>query len=250
MTDKAFSSANGSISSAAIFGNAEYKLTQDVAIQVGARYYWADLDQLTHIDTTSAIFGTIAGTTQVGAGKSNAFTPLATLTWRATDEVVFYARYASGFRDGGTNFTVPTEPTIVPDFGPEKIKSYELGAKTQLTNWLTANAAIYRNDWTDLQLFFVTPSGLFNYIKNAGKVKSVGGELEVAARLADGLSLGVNLATVDSTIQSNVVNALGGIVVTGGNLLVSLRHVFGPREHRRTQEQGVWQLEPAICCPD
>lgn len=217
LTDQAFTSGRGSVNSAALFGNAEYKFTDQLSLQVGARYYWADLDQNTHIDTTSGLFGLVAGTTQTGAGKSNAFTPMATLTWQASDNVLMYARYATGFRDGGTNFTVPTEPTIVADFGPEKIKSYEIGVKTQLTNWLTANAAIYRNDWTDLQLGFVTPDGLFGYVQNAGKVKAVGGELEIAARLAEGLTAGVNVASIDSTIQQDVRNALGGLVVKGGN---------------------------------
>ena len=55
------------------------------------------------------------------------FDPLSlTLAYDATDDVHLYAKYASRYRSGGAS----SRSLIYRSFGPESVKSYEVGAKT------------------------------------------------------------------------------------------------------------------------
>jgi iron complex outermembrane receptor protein len=55
------------------------------------------------------------------------FDPMATLAFDATPDINLYAKYASGYRAGGANDRSGTFSA----FGPETVKSYEIGAKMQ-----------------------------------------------------------------------------------------------------------------------
>lgn len=214
--DLSYTTVHASAKGSAVFADFDYKLTDTLALQAGVRRYKADNDQLVHFDTTSAIFGTVAGVERYSAGPSSATSPKLGMSWKASKDVLVYGKVAEGFRDGGSNYQAPGYPVIPAAYGPEKIRAYELGIKSQPTKWLTINAALFENRWTDLQLSFLTGDGLFSYIQNAGKAKSTGGEIEVAARPTNSLRLAVNLASVDSKIDEDVVNALGMQVVSKG----------------------------------
>ncbi|MEQ5805996.1 TonB-dependent receptor [Alteromonas sp. NFXS44] len=76
------------------------------------------------------------------------------VTWKAgieydvSDDQLFYAHIASGFKQGGVNTTVP-----VTDFDPEELISYEAGMKnTLLDNHLQANFAVFYYDYMDYQV--------------------------------------------------------------------------------------------------
>lgn len=214
--DRSFATAAASIDGSAIFGHGDFDITDTVNIQFGARYYMAETPTKITLETNSILFGYVAGSTQVGVGKSENFTPELGLSWQPMENLMLYTRYAEGFRDGGANFIPPGEP-IPASVLPEKIRTYEVGFKSQPTDWMTVNAAAYVNYWRDLQLSSVTPDGLFGYTLNAGKVRSYGGELEVLAKAAEHLNVGLNLATVRSQIQTDVFNGIGALIVKAGN---------------------------------
>jgi outer membrane receptor protein involved in Fe transport len=214
--DLSYTTVRASAKGSAVFADIDYNLTETLAVQAGVRRYKADNDQLVRFDNTSAIFGTVAGVERYSAGPSSATSPKLGLSWKASKSLMVYGKVAEGFRDGGSNFQAPGYPVIPAAYGPEKVRAYELGIKSQPANWLTINAALFDNRWTDLQLSFLTGDGLFSFIQNAGKAKSSGGEIEIAARPTSSLRLALNLASVDSKIDEDVVNALGLQVVTKG----------------------------------
>ena len=81
-------------------------------------------------------------------------------------------------------------------FNPEKLKSYELGIKSEMFDrMLRVNASVFQSDYTDLQLGLstcpaqyapVTPCAV---IANAGDARIKGLEVEVVARPVDGWSI-------------------------------------------------------------
>jgi outer membrane receptor protein involved in Fe transport len=215
--DQSFTSAQARSKANAIFGDLEYKFGDALALQAGVRRYESKDSQVITIDTTSAIFGTTAGDTRPSSGRSSATSPKLGLSWKPSKDLLVFAKVADGFRNGGSNFVVPTEPTMVPSYGPEKVRAYELGLKSQPSPDWTINASLYVNRWSDLQLSFLTPSALYSFIQNAGRAKSTGGEVEVSARPVQGLRLGLAIGLVDSTIDQDVFNALGQKIAAKGN---------------------------------
>ena len=224
LDDQSFTTVRARAKAWAVFGDLDFRLSRTLSLQAGARHYSSDNTQLIRFDTTSAIFGTVAGVERPSSGSASATSPKVGLRWQPSNTVMVFARVADGFRDGGSNYQAPGYPEMVASYGPEKVRAYELGFKSQPRPWLTLNGSLYRNDWTDLQLSFLTRDALFNFIQNAGKAVATGGELELAARPVQSLRLGLNVAVVDARIDRDVSNALGMRVATKGN-----RIPFSPR---------------------
>ncbi len=83
--------------------------------------------------------------------NATAFTPKVGLQWQATDNAFLYASYTRGFKSGGFSFTARNNYGAT--FLPEWISTYEFGAKTDwLDRKLRVNVAVFRNDWTNLQV--------------------------------------------------------------------------------------------------
>ncbi|MEO8313738.1 MAG: TonB-dependent receptor [Pseudomonadota bacterium] len=69
-----------------------------------------------------------------------------------TDDVMTYVQYTTGYKGGGIN-PRPFNPNQVLAFGPETLKAYEAGVKSELLdNKLRLNAAVFYNNYKDIQL--------------------------------------------------------------------------------------------------
>jgi iron complex outermembrane receptor protein len=131
--------------------------------------------------------------------------------WRAgvdyhvTDDAMVYFQFSTGYRTGGTN-SRPFAPDQLNSFGPEELKSYEIGAKTQwFDNRLRVNVAAYTADYThtivplaltDFSLGFPLPEVLY---VNLGSSQDKGFELEATAVPIDNLLITANYAYTDET---------------------------------------------------
>jgi len=81
----------------------------------------------------------------------SAFTPKLGIQWQATDNAFLYFTATRGFKSGGFSFTARN--AFGATFQPEWITTYEVGAKTDwLDKKLRINVAVFRNDWTNLQV--------------------------------------------------------------------------------------------------
>jgi outer membrane receptor protein involved in Fe transport len=216
--DESLTLQESTVDSWAVFADLEYRFTDTWSAKLGGRHYSDDRKLATTDLKDSLIFGGVAGTVIEGGGSDSHFSPAASLTWRGENSL-FYAKIANGFRSGGTNPNAPNAPDqIKPIYGSEELWSYELGWKNTLADGQTQlNAYLYYNDWTDLQLGFVTDNGLFGFTDNAGSAKSTGGELEFLWVPTSNLTWAVNLGYTDSEIQEDVFNAFGQLVAEAGN---------------------------------
>lgn len=103
--------------------------------------------------------------------------------YQVNPSLMVYANASTGYLSGGG--LVGNFPGI---YRPEKVKAYEVGFKSTLADHrMTFNAAVYRLEISDMQVFVQDITG--SRIDNAGKAHVNGVELEAVATPVDGLRL-------------------------------------------------------------
>lgn len=158
------------------------------------------------------------GVTEKDASLSESgSTPKVELAYHPINEAMIYAQAAKGFRLGGVTEPVPTAGvfgtncgadlaavglTSLPNtFKSDSLWSYELGLKSSwLEHRLTFNAAIFDIEWKDIQTNVFLPCGFITVV-NAGKVRSKGGEVELAYAPLQGLTLTATAGYTDATLR-------------------------------------------------
>lgn len=125
---------------------------------------------------------------------TNRFNPLVTVAYEPTRSINLYAKYATGYRSGGAS----SRSVTYREFGPEDVKSYEIGAKTEwFDRRLRVNAAAYIMDRTGSQVDFSTvvstggtsTRNTLDTINAPGTTKIRGLEVDFIARVTDNLQL-------------------------------------------------------------
>jgi iron complex outermembrane receptor protein len=176
--------------SLAAFANASFALTKDLNLSAGVRFTAEEKD---YFRTTSTFFAGAAflnGTFAFrGSETWSDVSPMVSLDYQATENAMFYARYASGFKSGGFNGRA-NNPGEDQPYDPETLQSFEIGAKTDWADGkLRANASVFYNDYTDFQArvsrVVTSPSqpvpAIDFAVINAGGLEIYGAELEVLA---------------------------------------------------------------------
>lgn len=154
----------------ALFGQWLMPLADRWTLTLGAR---AEQDKV-HIDPA-------VGSRQSASWQR--FTPKAALQYEWQPDAYVYASYAEGFRAGG--FNAFSSAANYPGYDPEKVKTYELGAKGWLADKrLRYSAALYWMDVRDMQVQQIIQPGVV-YITNAATAHSTGLELEAEYLVAD-----------------------------------------------------------------
>ncbi|MEM8987645.1 MAG: TonB-dependent receptor [Pseudomonadota bacterium] len=192
---------------AAVFADLTYNATDRLGLTFGGRYTHESLDW----NTFSIIDGTVLAPTQFeDSADFSAFTPRVVLDYRFNDEFAGYASAARGFRAGGfTTFNAGGAPAA---YDPEFVWTYEVGGKFQSADQqLFVSGAAFYNDWTDLQVFYLTTfNGLTQrLVSNAEGARSFGLEGEAQWTPSDRFEFGASLGWVNAKL-TDVVNPLNG----------------------------------------
>jgi iron complex outermembrane receptor protein len=117
--------------------------------------------------------------------------PRALVEFQATDDVLLYAQYATGLRNGNTNssavlgvidaFLGPGASDAFAGYGPDFVETYELGYKSRwLDGALTLNAALFHSEYQDLQTTQQDPFLGFGLVLNASSAVLTGIEVDFA----------------------------------------------------------------------
>lgn len=174
----------------ALSAQASYDLTRKLELTIAGRY---DRDHRRSFDPRDAS-GTLARAT------FDAFQPKASLSYKATSDLLFYTGYSKGFRSGGFNEVSDFNPRV---FGKETSDSYEAGFKS---SWfgrrLTINAALFRIDQHNAQLTQFNPLDFTLYNVAIDRVRSQGGEIEVRGQATPDLAIALNAGFTDSKIKA------------------------------------------------
>jgi iron complex outermembrane receptor protein len=239
------------ISKAAFFSET-YHIVPTVGITLGARYTeevkrWDGINTQWVYDPGAANNGALSTSNATadfpfirGYGsnkpwlskKLNALTPKISVDWQITDSAMVYASAAKGFRSGGfansarkdtpTGTLTPAITTPVKaDYGSEKIKAYEVGAKTDwFDKRLRFNIAYFVNDWTDLQVgVLVAPSVAIT--SNAASARTSGFDIDVTAKPLDGLTLTASATLMPDAKYVDYANASPPSGIILNNILAS-----------------------------
>lgn len=138
--------------------------------------------------------------------QSQAPTWTAGLDFKPIADVLLYAKYSRGYRQGSTN---PFGADGFETFGPEEVDTYELGAKTSWRGAMPGrfNVSAYYNDFSDQQVQL----GLVNLqntvapntaIVNAGSSRIYGIEVEAGVSPLEGFDLSVSYGYLNTKLKT------------------------------------------------
>ncbi|MEQ1579756.1 MAG: TonB-dependent receptor [Steroidobacteraceae bacterium] len=112
------------------------------------------------------------------------------LDWQLNPDSLLYAKYGTGYKSGGF--------TDIAPYGPEEIKTYEVGSKNRFfNNQVQLNLSAYRSDYSGQQVQQIVQGGGGLKIENAGETKLQGLEAELTMS-SDLGQLEFNLAYLDA----------------------------------------------------
>jgi len=124
--------------------------------------------------------------------------PSINVQYDLNDSVMVYASFAQGFKAGGFDEQNGTLDPVAMSFDPEEVDSYEFGFKSSLFDrTMQLNAAIFRNEYNDLQVS--TFDGVINFlVTNAASSVAQGLELDLLWQMSDSLRLSFQGAYLDA----------------------------------------------------
>ncbi|MFO6448122.1 TonB-dependent receptor [Erythrobacter sp. NE805] len=209
--------------SAAVFGQLSWKVTDAFTIQPGVRLNYDKKEgfyqrrvftgtgtELTGTETDARSRAQLAiFQPQLSAPEDSDwnFTYDLTLSYELAPDVLAYATYAKSFKTIGINQNgLPTDANGVPiaaagAIKPENVNHYEIGVKSQFWDRkATLNLAAFRTDIRDYQA--TVTNGQFGvlrgFLANADKVRSQGIEADFTVRPSERFNAYVNGAYTDA----------------------------------------------------
>ena len=133
-----------------------------------------------------------------------------------------YARFASGFRAGGSNLFNP-DPAVPRAYKPDKTNNYEIGAKGNLIGELLSfDTSIYYIKWNDIQTNLLD-SNFLTYTINGNGAKSEGAELTLQSRPVRDLRLAATIAYTDAALTQDFPAGSDAVGLAGDRLPYSSR---------------------------
>ena len=192
----------------AVFGQGTYRFTDAFSFTAGVRY--TDDTKNATIYRANFFGGVVIDNAYVPLSKTNIdYTLSADYRW--TDDVMTYLKYSTGFKGGGFSPRPSTALQTTP-FLPEKLKTLEVGAKTEwFEHRVRLNTALFFSHYLDQQTFAqqLDASGA-NWFRemNAGNARIWGFEAELLAEPVAGLRIEGSLGYINYDLYDNQGNPL------------------------------------------
>lgn len=218
--------------SLAFFGQTTFEILEGLDLTAGIR--WTE-DKKTFFNTNQTVAeagiftgqplnpdgsGLMDGDPLMGADGSatiedSDWTPMVSLAYRWNDDLMTYVSYSEGFKGGGFTQRVFPPLGFIPTFRPEFSTTYEFGFKADIGRVARLNGAVFRNDYTDLQLTVNDPTlGFAPIVQNAAEARIEGFELEFDVRPLAGLQLQAGLGYLDARyIDVDITGRNAGVSV-------------------------------------
>ncbi len=196
----------------AVYGQATLELTDTLSLTGGLRY----TDDETEGETNELIFYFPSGPlsapietyseTRKPESSSDEPTWLLGVDFSPSEDLLLYAKYNRGYRQGSVNIGGSTG---LDQHGPETVDTYEIGSKFSFQGPIpgTLNVAAFYNDFTDQQIqygYFKTTGVGTTAIVNAGASTIYGAEIEATLQLTDNLLLNASYAYLNSEVDEVV----------------------------------------------
>jgi outer membrane receptor protein involved in Fe transport len=168
------------------FGTVTWHVTSKLDLAGGLRY--SHNSQTFEQDGS----GLLLGSNPAAKSSGGVTTYLGNLRYRVADNVMTYARFATGYRPGGPNFIgsdpVTGQPIGNAAFQADKLQSYEVGIKASSNDHrFSADGAVFFINWDNMQIDSAR-NGV-GVVANASTARSTGAELTLSALPVPELSL-------------------------------------------------------------
>lgn len=186
-------------SAQAIFGQANYSITPELSITLGARYSWEKktVDEFYTGDFFSPYDPDILPLPQATRQDDESFgsfTPKFGIEYQPDRNLLIYATYSKGFKSGTYNLG-----GLQPVLRPEKVTAYEGGIKSTFAS-VQASLAGFYYDYTDLQVGKAIRD--IPALENAATATIYGTEFEITARPFGDLVLDANASWLHARFDS------------------------------------------------
>ena len=198
----------------ALFGDATFKITDALKLNVGLRYAWThfDFDNLNDGAQDLLDSGGVPATAN-GKKDETPFTPKVGLTYQVTNDDMVYATYSEGYRIGGA--TPPLPPTCGPDFpsqyNSDSLNSYEIGTKDRFFDRkLYVSASGYYVQWHNIQQAVYVPACGIQYTTNVGEAISQGFDLEAQWQPVHALEFDLSVGYTDAHYTKDAIDPNSG----------------------------------------
>ena len=196
-----------STKASAWFGEAQFKLSDDLRATLGARWTHETKDTLSR---NIVLTGT-QPFVQRPTLDWKWWTGRASADYRLNKDAMVFASVATGYKGGGFN----AGNAITPSYEPETVTAYEMGIKSELLgSTLRANASVFVNDYKNMQLA-QRISG--SAITSNADARTSGVEVELLFAPSRAVLLDANL----SLLRTSIGNFLTVDAANPGQSLVS-----------------------------
>jgi iron complex outermembrane receptor protein len=222
--------------SLAAYGQLDFEIVPKLSITVGGRYT-DDRKVYTSINVRQRDLVKFVDVTKSVTFKK--FTPRLGIDYKASDDLLVYASFSRGYKQGGFNGRPLASAAEVTQYEPETLDTYEAGIKAQwLDGQLTTNLAAFHSTYDNIQLTVnQTPQ---NFVANAARGKIDGFEFETVMRPAPWMTFNAGVGYLHArytevgqglgptqilpiTLATHFVKAPAWTVTTG----LDLTHDFG-----------------------
>jgi len=194
------------------FGEATWKITPQLLVTGGIRYYTEDLEGVQQ--QLHPFGGFPAGSSGVAPvpDASQSFSKVTfkfNASYKFNDEILAYVTASEGFRGGGLNALSEPFEAIPSSYRPDSLWNYEAGAKGRLLD----GKLDYQVDgfvifWYGIQVQETTPDGTFNYTGNAGNAVVKGLEFELTAHPIEHLTVNFSGSVTDAYLTEGATAAM------------------------------------------
>ncbi|WND03598.1 TonB-dependent receptor [Temperatibacter marinus] len=161
-------------------------------------------------------------------GSWSDFSPMASIQYQATDDLMVFATWATGFKSGGFAGSAGVEAVAQNIVEPETVTNYEIGFKGDFfANQLRMNVTGFYMDYKDLQVvrFGPVPESSFGTFTttNLGSAEIKGFEVEMVWQLTEYFHVNANYAFLDTVGNDLIIN---GTDVSGKDLRQAPRNSY------------------------
>jgi iron complex outermembrane receptor protein len=200
----------------AVFLSTDYDITDKLTLTTAIRYD-EDEREITRLDgptvntggegVGNSVFGAectigVGGCVPRGFVEKETFKsaqPKVSLAYQANDDLMSYATYARGFRSGGFN---ASGALLAETYDKEILDSFEIGQKsTWLDGRLRLNAAVFYEDYDDVQVFEFDGAIFVQSLFNIPKSEVYGAELSFDWAATSSLTLSGGIGWLESEIK-------------------------------------------------
>ncbi|HEY3697377.1 TonB-dependent receptor [Phenylobacterium sp.] len=230
----------------AVFGQANYQVTDKLILTGGVRY---TKDKRSGVTNTSTL-GTPYGPTSIPFNydvtvEGDNVSYLGAAAYKLTPDNLVYVSYSTGYKSAGLNLNAAVSAGSPLILDPERVKNWEIGTKNSFFHRrVTLNLSAFDTRLSGLQANIALP-GIRSFLANVGDVRARGVEAEGTWNVTNGLTLSA-AASYNDAHYTSYPNAPCPVGKTAPCDLTGARLFQSPKWIANLGARYEWQVNEEI----